>query len=149
GLTVEMPAEYENVRYFGLGDGTNLPDFKEHAMLGEYSAKVDEMREKHIMPQESSMRCGVRWAEVTNGNGNGIYIEGVKKPFIFSADRFTSQQCAEAKHQEELELQNFTYLHLDSYQLGAASGICGPPPTKEYRKKCVKGERICVKIRRI
>ena len=149
GLTVELDKQYENVKYFGLGDRPNLPDFKEHAMLGEYAMKVDEMREKYIKPQESSMRCGVRWAEISDNENSGIRFELVKKPFIFSADRFTSRQCAAAAHQEELELQNFTYLHLDSYQLGAASGICGPPPTKNYRKNSVKGEKLSVRIRRI
>lgn len=94
------------------------------------------------------MRCNVRWAEITDKNGKGLLFEGLKKPFIFSADHFTSHQCAKAKHQEELELQDLTFLHIDSYQLGAASGICGPPPTKNYRRNSVKGETLTVKIRR-
>lgn len=149
GLTVQLEGKYDNVEYFGLGERENLPDFKEHAMYGEYSMKVDEMREKYIMPQESSMRCDTVWAEITDENRGGVRIESLKKPFIFSADRFTSQMCAKAMHQEELELQNYTYLHLDSYQLGAASGICGPPPTKNYRRNSVKGESLSVKFRRI
>lgn len=148
GITAQLDGKYENVKYFGMGDKVNLPDFMEHAMLGEYEMKVDEMREKYIMPQESSMRCGVSYAELTDGNSDGIVIQCEKKPFIFSADRFTSQQCAVAKHQEELKLQNFTYLHIDSYQLGAASGICGPPPTRKYRKNSLKGESVSIKIRR-
>ena len=148
GLTVQLESEYDNVKYLGLGERENLPDFQEHAMFGEYSMKVDDMREKYIKPQESSMRCNVRWAEITDKNGKGLLFEGLKKPFIFSADRFTSHQCAKAKHQEELELQDLTFLHIDSYQLGAASGICGPPPTKNYRRNSVKGETLTVKIRR-
>ena len=146
GVTLEIPKEYENVTYFGLGDRQNLPDFREHALLGEYSCKVDDMREKYIMPQESSMRSGVRLAKVTNGEGRGICISEYEKPFIFSADRFTSQQCALAMHQEELELQDFTLLHIDSYQLGAASGICGPVPTKPYRKNSLKGLKLSFKV---
>ncbi|MBE6741482.1 MAG: hypothetical protein E7570_04175 [Ruminococcaceae bacterium] len=139
GLTLEMPKEYENVKYFGLGDMPNLPDYKEHAMLGVYDCRVDEMRERYIRPQESGMRSDVRWAEVKNKNGAGlrfIFSEGQR---IFSADCFTSQQCAKAAHQEDLKLCDTTFIHLDYYQLGAGSGACGPFPTKEYRLNTLKG----------
>lgn len=31
---LEMPKEYENVKYFGLGPDVNLPDYKEHTFNG-------------------------------------------------------------------------------------------------------------------
>lgn len=139
GLTFEMPGEYENVRYFGLGDKPNLPDYREHAMPGIYECRVDEMRERYIRPQESSMRSDVRWAEVKNESGAGIRFTFCEGQRIFSADRFTSQQCAKAAHQEDLKLCNTSFIHLDYYQLGAGSAACGPPPTKEYRLNTLKG----------
>jgi len=138
GLTLEMPGEYENVKYFGLGDMPNLPDYKEHAMLGVYECRVDEMREKYIRPQESGMRSDVRWAEVKNENGAGLRFTFREGQRIFSADRFTSQQCAKAAHQEDLKLCDTTFIHLDYYQLGAGSAACGPPPTKDFRLNSLK-----------
>ncbi len=149
GLTLETDKKYENVKYFGFGDRVNLPDFREHALLGEYTSKVDDMREKHIKPQESSMRSGVRYAEIYDNEGAGLRFDMVDFPFVFGADRFTSQQCAEAMHQEELELQDFTYLHFDAYQLGAGSAACGPPPTKDYRKNSVRNCKITLNIKPI
>ena len=129
GLTFEMPSQYDNVEYFGLGDRPNLDDFDCHALLGKYKTKVDDMREKYIKPQESSMRTGVRWAEVTDENGNGLRFENNSAPFVFSADKFTSQQCAKAAHQEDLKICDTTFLHFDSYHLGAGSNACGPVPS--------------------
>ena len=129
GLTFEMPSQYDNVEYFGLGDRPNLDDFDCHALLGRYKTKVDDMREKYIKPQESSMRTGVRWAEVTDENGNGLRFENNSAPFVFSADKFTSQQCAKAAHQEDLKICDTTFLHFDSYHLGAGSNACGPVPS--------------------
>ena len=146
GLTIEMPREFENVRYFGLGDKPNLPDFKEHAMLGIYECKVDEMREKYIKPQESGMRSDVRFAEVTDENSDGLRFTFGFGQRIFSADRFTSQQCAKAAHQEDLQLCNTTFLHLDYYQLGAGSASCGPPPTKQYRLHNLKNIEFSVLV---
>lgn len=149
GLTLQLPAQYKNVRYFGLGERLNLPDFQEHAVPGEYTCTVDEMREKYIKPQESSMRCGVLWAEITDDSGRGFRLEADGAPLIFGADRFTSQQCANALHQEDLAMQHFTLLHLDGYQLGAASGACGPFPTKAYRRNSAKGCKTAVRIKAI
>lgn len=146
GFTLQLPKQYKNVRWFGLGERQNLPDFQEHAVPGEYTCTVDEMREKYIKPQESSMRCGVVWAEVTDDEGHGYRFEMDDAPFIFGADRFTSSQCAEAMHEEDLTLQDFTFIHLDSYQFGAASGACGPFPTKAFRKNSAKGCKTAVRI---
>ena len=144
GLVLEMPREFENIRYFGRGDMPNLPDYKEHAMLGIYECKVDELREKYLKPQESSMRSEVRFAEVTNNDGKGLRFDFDEGQKIFSADHFTSQQCAKAAHQEDIKLCDTTCLHLDYYQLGAGSNACGPLPTKEYRLNTLKGREFSI-----
>lgn len=140
GAVMEMPREFENVRYFGYGDRPNCDDYKEHAMLGVYQMKVDEMREKYIKPQESSMRAGVRWFEVTNNDGVGLrFTPSVEESLTFGADHFTSHQCAKTQHQEDLKLCDTTVVHIDEYMLGAASGACGPVPSKQYRANSAKG----------
>ena len=149
GLTLSMPKKYENVEYFGLGERTNLPDFKEHAMLGTYKMKVDGMCEKHIKPQEASMRCGVKYAEVKDKDGHGLAFISDGQPMIFSADNFTSQQCAKAMHREELKPDDFTYLHFDAYHLGAGSGACGPVPTGEYKKNSLKNLELSLTVKPI
>ncbi len=140
GITLEMPRNFENVEYYGFGERQNLSDFKEHAMLGIYQSKVDELRERYIKPQESSMRTGVRWIKVTDNNHKGLCFASLDKPVTFSADHFTSQQCAKAMHQEDLQLCNTTMLHFDSYHLGAGSNACGPFPQSKHKKNSLKGE---------
>lgn len=142
GVCVELKREFDNVCYFGLGDRENLIDFKEHAMLGEYKMKVDELREKYIKPQESSMRSDTRCARLTSGDGLGIEFIAVDKPFIFGADHFTSYQCAKSMHQEDLELSNSTVVHIDSYMMGVGSNSCGPAPDKKYVKNRLKNEEL-------
>lgn len=142
GAVLEMPRAYDNVRYLGCGDMPNTADYKEHAVFGTYTCKVDEMREKYIKPQESSMRFDVRYAEITNDKSAGIRIEMMKPSMSFGADHFTSQQCAKAGHQEDLRQCDTTVVHIDSYMLGAASGACGPIPSKEYRLNSLTGQRV-------
>lgn len=142
GLTLEMPKKYSNVEYYGMGDSVNLSDFCEHAMLGIYKSKVADMHEDYVRPQESSMRTGVRWAKVTDDDGKGLMFLSLDGRMTFSADHYTSQQCAKAEHMEDLQECNTTFLHFDSYHLGAGSNACGPTPTKEHKKSSLAGEKI-------
>lgn len=86
------------------------------------------------------MRCDVSYFEITDDNGAGLRFDGTN--MIFSADHFTSQQCAKAAHQEDLKICDTTCVHIDSYMLGAGSNACGPIPEKEHRIKNVKGQEL-------
>ena len=146
GLTLEMPKKYSNVEYYGMGNSVNLSDFCEHAMLGIYKSKVADMHEDYVRPQESSMRTGVRWAKVTDDDGKGLMFLSLDGRMTFSADHYTSQQCAKAEHMEDLQECNTTFLHFDSYHLGAGSNACGPFPTKGHKKSSFAGEKITLLV---
>lgn len=142
GVCVELKRDFDTVTYFGLGDRENLCDFREHAMLGEYTAKTNELCERYIKPQESSMRTETRYVRFTDSDGVGLEFAAINKPFIFSADNFTSYQCAKSMHPEELDSFNSTVIHIDSYMLGAGSNACGPKPDRKYVKNFLGGEEL-------
>ena len=147
GITLEMPKKYSNVEYYGLGERENTSDFMEHAMLGVYRLDVKDMHEEYIRPQESSMRSMTRWARLSDDHGNGLMFTSLGNRMTFSADHYTSQQCAKASHIEDLQECNTTFLHFDSYGLGAGSNACGPPPAKEHRRSKLTGEEITLLIK--
>lgn len=146
GVQLEMPKEFKNVKYFGLGPYVNLPDFREHALTGIYETTVEDMYEDYIKPQESATRCETRFAEITDDNGLGLRFEAVDKPFVFSANPFTPQDCAKAMHREDLTY-NTTCINIDSDILGAGSNSCGPVPSKEYRIGSLSGKSVSFVIK--
>ena len=146
GAQLEMPAEFCNVKYLGLGPDVNLPDFKEHALTGIYESTTDIMYENYIKPQESATRCKTRFAEITDNEGTGLRFEAVDKPFVFSANPFTANQCAKARHREDLP-HNTTCINIDSEIMGAGSNSCGPQPSKEYRLGRLKGKEFSFVIK--
>lgn len=148
GIQLEMPREFDNVKYFGLGPVVNLPDFKEHALTGVYTSSVSSMREDYIKPQESATRCGTRFAEITDDDGVGLRFEAVGKAFVFSANAYTPQQCAKAKHREDLS-DNTVCINIDSHILGAGSNSCGPVTSKQYRLGKLKGKKLSFVIKPI
>ena len=142
GLMLEMPKEYENVKYFGLGPDVNLPDYKEHTVNGIFEKTVKNLKEDYIKPQESATRCDTRFAEITDNDGFGLRFNAINKPFVFSASHYTSNQWAKAMHRDELIDMPTTCVNLDAAVLGAGSNACGPLPNNNDRVGSLKGKKL-------
>lgn len=149
GVMLEMPKEYENIKYFGLGEDVNLPDYKEHTINKVYQTTVDKLKEDYIKPQESATRCDVRFAEITNASGFGLRFEAVNKPFIFSASHYTSNQWAKAMHRDDLVDLPTTCVNIDTAVLGAGSNACGPLPDKKDRVGSLSGKKLSFVVKPI
>ena len=149
GVMLEMPKEYENIKYFGLGEDVNLPDYKEHTINKIYQTTVDKLKEDYIKPQESATRCDVRFAEITNTSGFGLRFEAVNKPFIFSASHYTSNQWAKAMHRDDLVDLPTTCVNIDTSVLGAGSNACGPLPDKKDRVGSLSGKKLSFVVKPI
>ncbi len=146
GVCFEMPAEFENISYFGRGNMQSLSDFSEHTVFGIYKTTVSDMHEKYIRPQESGMRSDTMWVEITNSNGLGMRIEAIENPFIFNANHYSVNDCIKANHIEELYSRNSTVVHIDGYMMGAGSNACGPIPSENHRRKTLLGEKCSFAI---
>lgn len=149
GVMLEMPKEYENIKYFGLGEDVNLPDYKEHTINKIYQTTVDKLKEDYIKPQESATRCDVHFAEITNASGFGLRFEAVNKPFIFSASHYTSNQWAKAMHRDDLVDLPTTCVNIDTSVLGAGSNACGPLPDKKDRVGSLSGKKLSFVVKPI
>lgn len=149
GVMLEMPKEYENIKYFGLGPDVNLPDYKEHTFNGIFETTVNALKEDYIKPQESATRCDVRFAEITDKNGFGLSFNAINKPFVFSASHYTSTQWAKAMHRDELVDMPTTCVNLDAAVLGAGSNACGPLPDKKDRVGSLNGKRLSFTLKPI
>ncbi len=134
GVRLELPGEFENVKWYGRGPGESYSDSKKAARLGIYSMKVDELRTRYVFPQENGNREDVRRLELSGENGLILRVSG--EPFFsFSAHYFTQEDFQEALHDYELKKRGFVSLSLDHKQCGLGSGSCGTPTFEEYRVK--------------
>lgn len=133
GVVLDMPKNFENVKYYGLGDEQNLIDFKEHVVPGIFETKVCDMHEKYIKPQESGMRTEVRWAEVTDDSGNGLRFDWLDRYITFNANHYTVQQLVKCEHTEDVIEYETTNVHIDGFMMGAGSNSCGQQPLKEHK----------------
>ena len=134
GLTMALPAELDRVTWFGKGPGEQYPDTQMAGKIGIWNKSVDELYTPYVMPQENGNRMDVRWVSCTNGRGAGLLAMG--QPTVnFSAHWYTAAQMEKAKHQHELEKNQFVTLNLDYAQCGVGTASCGPGTFDHYQLK--------------
>lgn len=134
GLQLVMPENFSEALWYGKGMHDNYPDKQESALVGCYKKNVDELFENHINPQENGNRGGVRYLNISDGNGFGMKIVSDKE-FNFSARHYTDENMLKAKHAYELKKIKETVLNIDSLVSGVGTGSCGPDVFEKYRVK--------------
>ncbi len=140
GVTVELPQEFKNIEFYGRGSNEkmeNLCDLKDHAHTGIWKTTVADMHEPYVMPQDNGNCGGVKYLKVSNDKGNTFAVYGVPK-LSFSAHDYTQNACNKAKHQEELERSNTTFLCIDGFHRGTGTNTCGPDTLEKYKVKTTK-----------
>ena len=117
GVTFEMPAGFENVKWYGRGPWENYTDRKTAARIGEYTARVSDMIPEYICPGECAGREDTRWLEITNDKGIGLRLEG-SPLFHFNALHATDKALESARHLHELKTSPKTHIHIDHLHMG-------------------------------
>jgi beta-galactosidase len=100
--------------------------------VGLFHASVDELQTPYVRSQDNGNRADVRWAEIVDGTGAGLRVEGAEL-FNLAARRWTDRHLAEARHQTDLKAGATVHLHTDHVVQGLGSGAVGPGVLPEYR----------------
>ncbi len=75
GMNWILPAEYNNIEWFGRGPFENYWDRNTAAFVGHYKGKVADQYVPYIRPQENGNKTDVRWLSLSNTQGIGILIQ--------------------------------------------------------------------------
>lgn len=132
GMTVELPEEFTNVEYYGRGPYENLPDMTVQSPIGIYKAKVHDMHEPYIFPQDNSEHCNVKWLKISDNSGNSLRFFAEER-FAFNIHDYTQKNLVEAKHREDIVTVPSSVLTVDGYVRGSGTNSCGPETLPEYR----------------
>jgi beta-galactosidase len=132
GVRMTLPEVLENVRWYGGGPGEAYADTRAAARIGLYTRTVDELQTPYVVPQENGARVDVRWAELTDAEGNGLRVIGAPH-FQLTARRWTTEDLEGARHRSDLTPRDHIYLNLDLAQTGLGSASCGPAATTQHQ----------------
>ncbi len=132
GVTMELPAGFSRVDYFGRGPLENYTDRDAAAWPGRFQTTVDEMYVPYILPQANGNRTAVEFAAFRPEHGTGLLVSAPGR-MEFSVSRFSEEQLYRACHTNELEPEGVIHLHCDLRQRGVGTASCGPDTLSAYR----------------
>ena len=134
GVHLAVSGALNNFQWYGCGPHENYPDRKTSAAVGLYQSTVADQYVPYVRPQETGNKEDVRWAALTNAEGEGLLIVALQ-PLSMTALHYTSHDLDAANHIHELTPRKDIIVCLDARQLGLGNGSCGPGVLEKYEVK--------------
>lgn len=131
GIRLFLPKSFNSVEYFGYGPYESYIDKHQASYMGNFSAKLSDMHEDYIRPQENSSHYGCKHMTVTDGMTALRFTSN--EPFSFNASEYTEEELAAKRHNFELEKCGSSVICIDSRMAGVGSNACGPALADKYR----------------
>ncbi|MCH5234727.1 MAG: DUF4981 domain-containing protein [Muribaculaceae bacterium] len=138
GMQMQMPREYDQIKYYGRGPHENYIDRKVSADLGVYRQTVGEQYYPYIRPQETGTKSDIRYWDVVNSAGKGLEFTS-NTPFSASTLNYTLESLdeGESKHQlhsSEVKPVKYSNVFIDKAQMGVAGvNSWGATPLPQHK----------------
>lgn len=131
GLRLFLDSSFEQADYYGYGPYESYIDKHRAGYVGRFTAKVSDMYEPYIRPQENSSHWGVKRLTVSGG-GAAVTVTSAGG-FSFNVSEYTQEELAEKAHRHELQKSGYTVLCTDFAMAGVGTNSCGPILAEKYR----------------
>ena len=116
GMMFKLDADYDIVKWYGLGPQETYEDRQHGGKYGVYENKVADNVAEYLVPQESGNKCRVRYAKVMDKKGRGMLFFGDE--LSFSALPYTPHELENAAHHFELPPVHYTVVRVAKKQMG-------------------------------
>jgi len=115
-MLFKFDADYDRVRWYGLGPEETYADRLEGARLGLWEKRVSECLAHYPRPQESGNHCGVRRLQILDLKGRGVEFTGDN--LSVNVLPWTPHEVESAAHEHELPPVNYTVVRVALGQMG-------------------------------
>ena len=143
GMQMAMPADFEQVRYYGRGPIENYCDRKDSQFIGIYESTVTDQFYSYIRPQENGTHTDLRWFDLSLTAGLGVKNHTLRVTpgngsLSASALHYTVESLDEGPnkhnlHSPDIAPQPLTNLCIDFLQMGLGCvNSWGAWPREEY-----------------
>jgi beta-galactosidase len=140
GMQLQMPQQYQTVKYYGRGPVENYCDRNSSEFIGCYENSVAREYFPYVRPQESGNHTDVRWFRVLNAAGKGLeFYAGA--PIEASALNYLVEDLDDGvtkdkkigRHSGDLVERPLTQVHIQQRQMGLGCvNSWGAWPRQEY-----------------
>lgn len=135
GYSLQLPESYSQYNYYGRGPINNYADRKTAQFIELHKSTVKDQFVNWENPQSMSNNEDVRWAVLSNTQGQGLVFIA-KEKMSTSALPWSELEVTLAPHSYQLPKSSGTHLHLDAAVTGLGGNSCGQgPPLEKDRVK--------------
>ena len=141
GMQLQMPKEFDAIKYYGRGPVENYIDRNSSEFIGFYENKVADEYYSYVRPQESGNHTDIRWFRVVNAEGKGLEFYS-NAPMEASALNFLTEDLDDGatkdkvigRHSGDLIERPLTQVHIQQRQMGLGCvNSWGAWPRAEYQ----------------
>ena len=124
GMQLQMPRQYDQVRYYGRGPHENYCDRNSSEFIGCYEGAVKDEYYPYVRPQESGNHTDMRWFEVTDGRrglrfSSNAPMECSALPYLVEdLDAGAVKEHRWGQHSGDLVERPLTQVHIQQRQMG-------------------------------
>lgn len=112
GMRMRLPADYQQVAWYGRGEQENYPDRKLGEHIGLYYLPLSAFQTEYVKPQDNGNRCDVRWLSLSSPR-HTLTVRGCQ-PLCVRAWDYGEEALGRAGHPHELERGRYVNLNIDS-----------------------------------
>ncbi len=131
GVSLVLPKTLDTLTWLGRGPHESYVDRKRSADVGLYQGSVAEQYERYVRPQDNGNKTDVRWAALTNEEGDGLLVV-TDGTYSISAHHNTARDYDEARHIDKVVPREEVYFCIDAAHMGLGGASCGPRPLNKY-----------------
>lgn len=131
GVRMFLNRKLEDVSYYGYGPTESYRDKHRASSHGLYQAKVTDLHEDYIRPQENGSHYDCDYVELHNGQFG--FAVAAEKTFSFNASVYAQEELEAKAHNFQLVESGSTVLCVDYALNGIGSNSCGPNVIDKYR----------------
>lgn len=131
GVEFTLVDGFDRVEWVGLGPWENYPDRASSALLGAWSATIEDLHVPYVLPQENGTRGGVDTLRISGPAGT--VTARSEQALHMNVSRHTIAQLEGAAHEWELPASTATVVHLDIAHRGVGTAVLGPDTRKPFR----------------
>ena len=122
GTMLTLPSQLETLTWYGRGPEESMLDRKTSADVGLYRGAVTDQVTKYLRPQESGNKTDVRWASLTDAQGNGLLVSS-DTPLEVNASHYAPEDLSRilsrnGQHWYDTPARPETVLRVNSHQMG-------------------------------
>ena len=131
GVRFEVPRNFSQLQWLGLGPDETYPDRLRGQTFGLWASHIEDQYHPYVRPQEYGAHEAARRLTLTGEDGCGFEIL-FPKPLSFTARPHHDVDLSAAETLAELVARDTYEVRIDAAMRGLGTGACGPDVLPDY-----------------